>query len=100
MKKTRLLNGIFKDSENKGKEYLFYLDVDRLLAPCYEAIGLKPKNNRYGGWEEREISGHSLGHYLSALSYMYVATEDEEIKERLNYAINELGFLQDIEGVI
>lgn len=98
MKKIRLLNGIFKDSENKGKEYLFYLDVDRLLAPCYEAIGLKPKNNRYGGWEERGISGHSLGHYLSALSHMYVATEDEEIKERLNYAINELGFLQDIEG--
>lgn len=98
MSKIRLLSGIFKDSESKGKEYLIYLNVDRLLAPCYEAIGLKPKNNRYGGWEEREISGHSLGHYLSALSYMYVATEDEEIKEKLNYAINELGYLQDIEG--
>ncbi len=98
MEKVILLNGIFKDSENKGKEYLLYLDVDRLIAPCYEAIGLKPKNNRYGGWEEREISGHSLGHYLSALSYMYLATEDEQIKERLNYAINELEYLQNIEG--
>lgn len=67
MEKIRLLSGIFKDSESKGKEYLLYLDADRLLAPCYEAIGLKHKHNRYGGWEEREISGHSLGHYLSAL---------------------------------
>lgn len=98
MEKIRLLSGIFKDSESKGKEYLLYLDADRLLAPCYEAIGLKHKHNRYGGWEEREISGHSLGHYLSALSYMYVATEEEEIKEKLNYAISELGYLQDIEG--
>lgn len=97
MSKIKLLNGIFKESESKGKEYLLYLDVDRLLAPCYEAIGLEPKNKRYGGWEEREISGHSLGHYLSALSYMYVATEDEKIKRKLDYAIDELGYLQDIE---
>ncbi|MDV4150879.1 glycoside hydrolase family 127 protein [Clostridium sp. AL.422] len=98
MSKIRLLSGIFKEAQNKGKEYLLYLNADRLLAPCYEAIGLEPKDKRYGGWEEREISGHSLGHYLSALSYMYVATEDEKIKEKLEYTIDELGYLQDIEG--
>lgn len=97
MNKISLLNGIFKDSENKGKAYLLYLDADRLLAPCYESIGLKPKNHRYGGWEEREISGHSLGHYLSALSYMYIATDDIKIKEKINYVIDELSYLQEVE---
>ena len=63
MSKVKLLNGLFKTSQDKGKEYLIYLDVDRLMAPCYEAIGLKPKKERYGGWEEKDISGHSLGHY-------------------------------------
>ena len=97
MSEIRILDGVFKDSEIKGKEYLLYLDIDRLLAPCYEAIGLKPKKERYGGWEEKDISGHSLGHYLSALSHMYVATEDIVIKEKLNYAIDEIGYLQDVE---
>ncbi len=97
MNKISLLNGIFKDSENKGKAYLLYLDSDRLLAPCYEAIGLNPKNYRYGGWEEREISGHSLGHYLSALSYMYIATDDVTIKEKIDYIVDELSYLQDVE---
>lgn len=97
MNETRILNGVFKDSESKGKEYLLYLDADRLLAPCYEAIGLEPKKERYGGWEKKSISGHSLGHFLSALSNMYLATGDLNIKEKLNYAIDELSYLQDID---
>ena len=39
----------------------------RFLAPCYEAAGKEPKKPRYGGWESKQISGHSLGHFLSAL---------------------------------
>lgn len=54
MSKVNILNGIFKISDDKGKECLIYLDVDRLMAPCYEAIGLKPKKERYRGWEEIE----------------------------------------------
>lgn len=97
MGEVKLLDGIFKVSENKGKEYLVYLDIDRLIAPCYEAIGLKPKKERYGGWEQKAISGHSLGHFLSALSHMYVATGDLNIKEKLNYVIDELSYLQDLD---
>lgn len=44
MDQAYLLEGIFKQSETKGKEYLLYLDVDRLLAPCYEAASKQPKN--------------------------------------------------------
>ena len=97
MEKVELLDGLFKTSQEKGKEYLEYLDTDRLLAPCYEAIGKTPKKPRYGGWESMKISGHSLGHFLSALATMYVADKDEKLKEKLDYAVAELAYLQSLE---
>lgn len=97
MEKVKLIEGLFKTSQDKGKEYLLYLDVDRLIAPCYEAIGKMAKKPRYGGWEARAISGHSIGHFLSAAAAMYVAAGDEKIKEKLDYAVSELAYLQDQE---
>lgn len=94
MEKVQLLDGLFKESQNKGKEYLEYLDVDRLIAPCYEAIGKVPKKPRYGGWESMKISGHSLGHFLSALASMYIAEGDNKLKDKLDYAVSELAYLQ------
>ncbi len=96
MENVKLLDGIFKDSEEIGKEYLLYLDVDRLVAPCYESAGQKSKKPRYGGWESRGISGHSIGHWLSAVSTMYAVTKDEKLKQKLNYAIDELSYVQSL----
>ncbi len=95
---TTLASGIFKDAQDKGNEYLHYLEPDRLLAPCYEAIGLTPKAPRYGGWEAKDIAGHSLGHYLSAVSQMYETTKDALLEERIDYLLNEMDYLQKKEG--
>ena len=102
MEQVKLLDGLFKTSQDKGKEYLLYLDVDRLMAPCYEAVGKISKKPRYGGWESNPISGHSLGHFLSALAAMFEATGDEVIKEKLNYAVSELALIQkfDVNGYV
>lgn len=97
MEDVVLLKGVFKDSQEKGKEYLLKLDADRLLAPCYEAIGQTPKKKRYGGWEEKEISGHSLGHFLSALSEMYTEDKDDRLREKINYIVDELDYLQKLD---
>jgi DUF1680 family protein len=97
MKNVKLLDGIFKDSQEKGKEYLIYLDVDRLAAPCYEAASKIPKKPRYGGWETTGISGHSIGHWLSAASTMYSLTHDENLKEKLEYAVDELEYIQSFD---
>lgn len=97
MNNVMLLDGIFKDSERIGKEYLLYLDVDRLVASCYDAASLTPKKPRYGGWETRGISGHSIGHWLSAAATMYSVTKDEKLKEKLNYAIDELAHVQSFD---
>lgn len=95
---VKLTDGMFYESQKVGEEYLFKIDVDRLLAPCYEAAGLTPKKARYGGWEAKTISGHSLGHYLSALADMYCATGNEELKATLDYAVRELAYVQAQNG--
>lgn len=95
---VQLTEGLFKTSQETGEQFLLDLDVDRLLAPCYIALGLEPKKTRYGGWESMEIAGHSLGHYLSAASIMYQTTKLEELKTRIDYIVMELADLQDVSG--
>ncbi|PMC35653.1 glycosyl hydrolase [Bacillus sp. UMB0899] len=97
MTDVKLLNGIFKDSQEIGKDYLLFLNVDRLVASCYDAASLTPKQPRYGGWETKGISGHSIGHWLSAASTMYAVTGDGKLKEKLDYAIEELAYVQSFD---
>ena len=52
--------------------------------------GLSPKAENYTNWENTGLDGHIGGHYVSALSYMYASTGNEEIKRRLDYMISEL----------
>ncbi|WP_407647251.1 beta-L-arabinofuranosidase domain-containing protein [Gracilibacillus oryzae] len=95
--KIILKEGLFKQSQEKGKEYLLYLDVDRLIAPCYEAVNQPAKNERYGGWEKTPIAGHSIGHWLSAAAQMYAVTHDPQLKEKLDYALTELERVQSFD---
>lgn len=100
--KITLKKGIFKKSQEKGKEYLLYLDIDRLIAPCYEAIDQEPKKPRYGGWESTQIAGHSIGHWLSAAATMYQVTSDVQLRKKIEYALEELEKVQnfDSEGYV
>lgn len=95
---VQLLNGVFQTSQEVGERYLLSLDIDRFLAPCYEAHGLTAKKERYAGWEARTISGHSLGHYMSALAVTYQATGNETLKQTLEYAVTELAGIQQAAG--
>lgn len=92
---VRLLQGPFQHAQELDRQYLLKLDPDRLLAPFYEAAGLKSKKPRYGGWESRTISGHILGHWLSGASRMAAVTDDKELKRRVDYAVSELSSLQE-----
>ena len=50
-------------------KYLLRLDADRLLANFRACAGLDTRGKRcYGGWERGLIGGHTMGHYLTALS--------------------------------
>lgn len=74
------------------------LEPDRLLAPFRREAGLPKKAEPYGNWESSGLDGHTAGHYLSALAFMYASTGDPEMLKRLNYMVEELAECQKANG--
>lgn len=98
LKDVRLLPGIFKHAEDLDLTYLLTLDADRLLAPFLREAGLPQKKESYTNWENTGLDGHIGGHYLSALAHMYASTDDEQLKQRLDYMLSNLKNCQDANG--
>ena len=70
---------------NLELSYLCSLDPDRLMSGFFETAGFVPPKERYQGWEETEIQGHTLGHYMTAIAQAYGYTGNQELLERLTY---------------
>ena len=93
--RTALTKGsMFEQSQELGLRYVLAYNPDRFLSPAYTALGKTPKAPTYGGWESRQIQGHMLGHYLSALAGFYYQTGSAEAKEKLDYTV---GCIKDIQ---
>lgn len=90
LQEVQLTSGPFKNAQDVDLKYILDLNPDRLLAPYLIAAGLPTKADRYGNWENIGLDGHIGGHYLSALSMMYAATGNKEVKNRLDYMLSEL----------
>lgn len=73
----------------KERAYLLSLEEDRLLAGFYENAGLPARGERYGGWENTLIAGHTLGHYMTAIAQAAAnpATPSEERERFLQKGI-------------
>lgn len=95
---VKLLDGPFLHAARLDEQILLNYDPDRFLSKFYSEAGLKPKAEHYTGWEDETIAGHSLGHYLSACSMMYLTTGDKRFSERVNYIVDELRKLQEVDG--
>ena len=92
---VRILPGSpLRNAMDKDAGYLLFLDPNRLLNRFYSNAGLPTKGDKYGGWESETLSGHTLGHYLSAISMMYASTGNAEFKKRANYIVTELSRCQ------
>jgi len=95
LKDVKLLEGSpFKNAMNKDEAYLLLLKPDRLLYRFYKNAGLPVKDSIYGGWETDGLSGHTLGHYLSACAMMYISSGNPEFKKRVDYITSELARCQ------
>ena len=92
---VRLADSQFLKNQQADIHYLLALDADRLLAPYLKGAGLEAKAENYSNWENTGLDGHIGGHYVSALSYMVAATDNEEIGRRLDYVLSELKRCQD-----
>ena len=98
LRDVRLKPSMFLDSLETNRRYLHSLEPDRLLHNFRQHAGLEPKGPVYGGWEADTIAGHTLGHYLSALSLMHAQTGDPECLRRVDYIIGELALCQGRSG--
>ncbi|MGQ1891085.1 beta-L-arabinofuranosidase domain-containing protein [Thermophagus sp. OGC60D27] len=95
---VKLLDGPFMEAAKRNEKILLNYEPDRFLAHFREQAGLKPKAEHYGGWEGESLTGHSLGHYLSACSMMYRTTGNDEFLKRVIYIVNELDAVQQATG--
>lgn len=95
---VRLLESPFQKAMLLDANYLLQLEPDRLLSWFRKESGLEPKGQQYGGWESQGIAGHSLGHYLSAVSIAYASTGDARFRDRAAYIADELELCQRANG--
>lgn len=101
LKEVRLLDSPFLTLQQKGKEYLLWLNPDSLLHFYRVEAGLPSKAEAYAGWESENVWGAGplrggfLGFYLSSVSMMYQSTGDRELLKRLKYVLKELKLCQD-----
>lgn len=98
LNQVKLLESPFQKAMSLDSAYLMALNPDRLLYRFYQNAHLPVKDSVYGGWESEGLSGHTLGHYLSALSMMYVSTGQKQFKERAIYITSELERCQKARG--
>ena len=95
---VQLLSGPFRHAMSMDSAYLLQILPDRLLHRFHKHAGLPVKDSIYGGWEQDGISGHTLGHYLSASAMMYASTGNREFRNRVDYIVQELRNCQLARG--
>lgn len=98
--RTRLLPGPFKERQDLHRVLLRHYDLDRLLHSFRITAGLSAPGQPYEGWESPGcgLSGHFVGHYLSAVACMAAATGDEFSLGRANDLVTGLSECQAAHG--
>ncbi len=98
LKDVEILDSYEQNAFSLEIQYLKSLDSDRLLRGFCDIAGIESDAELYGGWENAAIKGHTLGHYLSALSHAYTSSEDEELKAISDHIIDILALCQNKES--
>lgn len=100
MKNVTLLDSYELNAFKKEVAYLKSLDANRLMRGFGDISGRKINAQKYGGWETSAIQGHTLGHYLTAVSQAFASSGDKELKEITDYMISVLASCQLKNGYL
>ncbi len=100
LNEVKVKDAYIKNALEKELNYLKAFDVNRLVAGFREVNKLRPKAERYPGWENTEIRGHSLGHYMTAVAQAVAQTGDEELSRKLSAIVDELAQAQLSSGYL
>ncbi|MGN6505476.1 MAG: beta-L-arabinofuranosidase domain-containing protein [Tepidisphaeraceae bacterium] len=95
---VRLLPSRFEENARRAEAYLLSLNADRLLSGFRTEAGLKPKAEKYPGWESGGVCGCVAGHHLSGCSLAFQSTGDNRFRDRVHYMIGELAECQNANG--
>lgn len=104
LKDIRLLDSPFEENRKRESKWILSLGVDRLLhsfrtsAGVYAGLeGGYSAVKKLGGWEslDCELRGHTTGHILSGLAYLYASTGEEVYKMKSDSLINGLAEVQE-----
>ncbi|MFV0470918.1 MAG: beta-L-arabinofuranosidase domain-containing protein [Paludibacteraceae bacterium] len=104
LKDVRLLDSPFKQNLERESTWILSIGVDRLLHSFRTSAGMwagleggYSSVKKLGGWEslDCELRGHSTGHIMSALAYLYASTGDERYKTKSDSIINGLSEVQN-----
>lgn len=98
LRDVRLLEGPFRDAMLRTQKYLHDLESDSLLWHFRKTAGLEAPGRPLGGWENTELRGHTMGHYLSACAMMIASTDDQILKVKAESIIEELAKCQQAIG--
>ncbi len=78
-----LTDHYYINATQKEIEYLLSIDPQRLLAGFYETAGIQKKGvMRYEGWESLLIGGHTIGHYLTACTNLFVSINSSQLQKK------------------
>ena len=95
MSDVELLNSYEQNAFKLEVKYLKKLNADKLLKGFCDIGGVESDAEKYGGWETSSIQGHTLGHYLTAVSQAYATSGDKELKEITDYMVSVLAECQN-----
>lgn len=98
MNEVEILDGYEKNAFSLEVKYLKKLDADKLLRGFCDIAGVESEAQKYGGWETSAIQGHTLGHYLTAVSQGYKTSGDKELKAVADHIVDVLSLCQNSES--
>lgn len=90
-----LLDPYMQNAFSLEMKYLKSIDYKKLLKGFCEIAGVESDAEKYGGWETSAIQGHTLGHYLTAVSQAYVAGGDKKFKDIADRTVSVLAECQN-----
>ncbi len=97
---VKLLDGPFRDAQERDKGYILRVEVDRLMHWWRVNNGLPSAAQPYGEWKAKDYAfqGHYEGHFLSACAQMYRSTGDARFKDRLDAVVAAIAEAQKEKG--
>ena len=96
MNAVTITDEVLENVYRKAQEFVRSIEPDRLLVKFQKTAGIPKKTEPYTeGWE-----CYMTGYYLTAVAQLYEATHAKDLKERLEYVLEQFVECQAYDGYL